>query len=92
MIWCDKVAYSFHRFWIFLMYIVFFPVNQHYSDMGREVNELDWSLEIEGPAKYPGFRLNPDLRCQLTKVSESVFIIKTYVCVCFEIFCSPVCS
>ncbi|XP_027228718.1 FAST kinase domain-containing protein 5, mitochondrial [Penaeus vannamei] len=42
-------------------------MNQHYSDMGREVNELDWSLEIEGPAKYPGFRLNPDLRCQLTK-------------------------
>ncbi|KAG0722490.1 FAST kinase domain-containing protein 5, mitochondrial [Chionoecetes opilio] len=42
-------------------------MNRHYSDMGREVSELDWSLMIEGPPNYQGFRLNPDLREQLTK-------------------------
>ncbi|XP_068225597.1 FAST kinase domain-containing protein 5, mitochondrial [Palaemon carinicauda] len=39
----------------------------HYSDMGREVNELDWALQIEGPAAYPGYRLDPEHRIELTK-------------------------
>lgn len=41
--------------------------SQHYSNMGREVNELDWTLEIEGPAGYQGYRLEPDHRSQLAK-------------------------
>lgn len=41
--------------------------NTNYSDMGREVNELDWALELEGPAGYPGYRLDPESRAELTK-------------------------
>ncbi|XP_076054954.1 FAST kinase domain-containing protein 5, mitochondrial [Oratosquilla oratoria] len=42
-------------------------MSQNYSDMGREVNELDWSLEIEGPANYQGYRLDPKMRASITK-------------------------
>lgn len=42
--------------------------------MGREVNELDWALEIEGPAEYRGYRLDPNMRMQLTKVLFASFI------------------
>lgn len=45
-----------------------FTVSRHYSDMGREVSELEWAIEIEGPPNYQGYRLNPDLREKLTKV------------------------
>lgn len=39
--------------------------------MGREVNELDWTLELEGPQNYRGYRLSPDKRAQLTQVLYS---------------------
>ncbi|KAG7167652.1 FAST kinase domain-containing protein 5, mitochondrial-like isoform X2 [Homarus americanus] len=42
-------------------------MSRHYSAMGREVIELDWALDIEGPANYRGYRLAPDMRIQLTK-------------------------
>lgn len=42
-------------------------LSRNYSDMGREVNELEWSLVIEGPPNYQGYRLNPELREQFTK-------------------------
>lgn len=42
-------------------------MSRHYSDMGREVSELEWAMEIEGPPNYRGYRLNPDLREKLTK-------------------------
>lgn len=47
-----------------------FTVSRHYSDMGREVSELEWAMEIEGPPNYQGYRLNPDLREKLTKVKQ----------------------
>lgn len=47
-----------------------FTVSRHYSDMGREVSELEWAMEIEGPPNYKGYRLNPDLREELTKVQR----------------------
>ncbi|KAK8386176.1 hypothetical protein O3P69_010711 [Scylla paramamosain] len=42
-------------------------MSRHYSDMGREVSELEWAMVIEGPPNYQGYRLNPDLRQQLTR-------------------------
>ncbi|CAL4063546.1 unnamed protein product, partial [Meganyctiphanes norvegica] len=42
-------------------------MSQNYSDMGREVNELDWALEIEKPNEYQGYRLNPETRLKFTK-------------------------
>ncbi|XP_071532074.1 FAST kinase domain-containing protein 5, mitochondrial [Panulirus ornatus] len=42
-------------------------MNRNYSSMGREVNELDWALEIEGPVNYRGYRLDSTMRMQLTK-------------------------
>ncbi|KAK3876256.1 hypothetical protein Pcinc_018943 [Petrolisthes cinctipes] len=42
-------------------------MSRHYSSMGREVNELDWTLEVEGPQNYKGYRLSPDKRAQLTQ-------------------------
>ncbi|KAK7082600.1 hypothetical protein SK128_025523 [Halocaridina rubra] len=41
--------------------------NINYADMAREVNELDWAVEIEGPPGYPGYRLDPATRIMLTK-------------------------
>ena len=40
--------------------------------MGVLMSELDWALEIEGPAGYPGYRLDPNIRRELTEVSYSV--------------------
>lgn len=47
-----------------------FTVSRHYSEMGREVSELEWAMEIEGPPNYQGYRLDPDLREKLTKVKQ----------------------
>ncbi|XP_045603392.1 FAST kinase domain-containing protein 5, mitochondrial [Procambarus clarkii] len=42
-------------------------MNRNYIGMGREVNELDWALDIEGPPNYRGYRLAPEMRTHLTK-------------------------
>nr|XP_053656080.1 FAST kinase domain-containing protein 5, mitochondrial-like [Cherax quadricarinatus] len=42
-------------------------MSRNYTSMGREVNELDWTLDIEGPPNYRGYRLSREMRTQLTK-------------------------